>query len=44
MHLKEELRDDIVYNYEAALNLDHSDWTGNDISSDSSENDLNIQV
>ena len=27
---------DIVCNYEAALSLGHSDWTGNDISPDSS--------
>ena len=39
--LKDE---DIVYNYDAALSLGHSDRDGNDISSDSSDNDLDIQV
>ena len=33
----------IVYKYEAALSLGHSDWNRNDISPDSSANDLDIQ-
>ena len=35
---------DIVYNYEAALSLGHLNQDGNDISPDSSDNDLHIQV
>ena len=35
---------DIVYNYEAALSSGHTDWAGNDISTDSSDNDLDTQV
>ena len=34
----------IVYNYEKALSLDHSDQDGNDISPDSSDSDLYIQA
>ena len=46
-HFKEGLTDPggiMIYNYEAALRLGHSDWDGNDISPDSSDNDLDIQV
>ena len=32
------------YNNEAVLSLDHSDQNGNDISLGSSDNDLDIQV
>ena len=35
---------DIVYKYEAALTLGHSDRVGNDIAPDSSDTDLDIQV
>ena len=35
---------DIVYNYEAALSSGYSDQAGNDISWDSSGNDLDMQV
>ena len=43
--IKRNWRDqDIVYNDEAALISGHSDWAENDISLDSSDNDLNIQV
>ena len=35
---------DIVYNYEVTLSLNHSDRDRNDISPDSSDNDLDIQV
>ena len=35
---------DIVYNYEVALSLGHSDRERNDISLDSSDNDVDIQV
>ena len=35
---------DIVYNYDVTLSLGHSDQDGNDISPDSSDNDLGIQV
>ena len=35
---------DIVYNYETALSVGHSDQDGNDISLDSSDNDLDMQV
>ena len=34
----------IVYNYEAAVSLGHSDWDGNDISPASSDNDMDIQI
>ena len=43
--LTDYLRDqDIVYNYEAALSLDHSDRDGNDISLDSSDNDMDMDI
>ena len=35
---------DIVYNYESALSLGHSDRARIDISPDSSDNDLYVQV
>ena len=34
----------IIYNYKATLSFGHSDQDGNDISLDSSDNDLEIQI
>ena len=49
-YLKEELTDrywrdqDIANNYKVTLSATHSDLDGNDISPDSSENDLEIKI